>query len=312
MPTATTPATSSSSIPPREALDLVHALVPNIELNNFISVSRTRQFLAYTYRLNASLPTNTARTPLAQWTLSHWCLHYWLARYCADHKIALTPAALGERAPLQISGIDPALPPDLTPLRWQAFLDDYFHLVDFSYMNIDSESERERRRQTVLRCHDITLPNDIEEDWHAKHCRLCMRGLANFAHHFDGFNDYPPFRAFLKAQPKKSSYQRLPEATHIGTYVMDAPLPSGGLGVVESFASRLRLVRAHTAPFSDEAVERSSARKSTPKRLHAMQHGHGSSGMPASQRSTVSSRTSGAPTTASNSTPPISNSPTAR
>ena len=99
-------------------------------------------------------------TPLALWTLSHWCLHYWLARWCADHQIALTPSALaGHLTLLSPHGLDPDLPRDLTPLRWQAFLDDYFRVVDFAYWDIASAAERERRRQSGSSESELCMPN---------------------------------------------------------------------------------------------------------------------------------------------------------
>jgi hypothetical protein len=155
-----------------------NAVVPNSELTSFVSVVRTRSWLRETRYLHATRAAAAPaddQTALARWTLSHWCLHYWLARWCADHQIALTPSALDAHLTLQTIAFDPALPPDLTPLRWQAFLDDYFRVVDFSYWDIASVAERERRRQTILRRHGIVLPEHIEEDEHGKHCRLCMR-----------------------------------------------------------------------------------------------------------------------------------------
>ncbi len=61
-------------------------------------------------------------------------------------------------------------------------------------------------------------------------------------------------RDFLGKQPKKSAYQRIPETARLGSYLIDAPLPDGGLGSVQSLALRLRTIRAHTKPYSDEAV----------------------------------------------------------
>ena len=144
---------------PPEARHLVHALVPNIELTSFISVWRTRSFFRETYRLEASSAEGGPHKPLARWTLCHWCLHYWLGRYCADHDIALTPAALDAHFPLRVGSLDPALPADLTPLRWRAFLDDYFRLVDFSWRDIDSEAERERRRRRMCAAMALPFPN---------------------------------------------------------------------------------------------------------------------------------------------------------
>ncbi|MGO8948514.1 MAG: hypothetical protein ACLQUY_12810 [Ktedonobacterales bacterium] len=245
---------------PPDALEHVHAVVPNSELTAFVSVVRTRSWLRETVRVSASRAAVAAadddQSALARWTLSHWCLHYWVARWCADHQTALTPSALAGHIMLQPHGLDSALPTDLTLPRWQAFLDDYFRVVDFAYWDIASAAERERRRQAILRRHGIVLPEHIEEDEHCKHCRLCMRGLASFVYRFEGFADYPPLHAFLRTLPMKSSSQRLPEGVRVGSYVMGVSLPDGGLGTVHMLAERLRTVRAHTAPFSEEAVLR--------------------------------------------------------
>jgi hypothetical protein len=247
---------------PQDALGLVHAVVPNNELSAFVSVSRTRSWLRETRYLHASRAAGAVavadddQTALARWILSHWCLHYWLARWCADYHIALTPSALDAHLTLQTIAFDPALPPDLTPLRWQAFLDDYFRAVDFSYWDIASVAERERRRRTVLGRHGIVLPEHIEEDEHSKHCHMCMRGLAPFDYRFEGFADYQPLHAFLRTLPMKSSYQRLPDSVRVGHYDTGVSLPDGGLGAVHTLTERLRIVRAHTTPFAEETILR--------------------------------------------------------
>lgn len=251
---------------PLEALDLVRAVVPNVELDTFISVYRTRAFLHDTFRLEASQASGESQRAATRWTLSHWCLHYWLARYCADHGVPLTPSALDARLTLQLESADPALPADLTPTRWQAFLDDYFKVVALADQDIHTEAERERRRLSILRRHGVSLPDYIGEDEHSKRCYLCIRGLARFVHRFEGFEDYQPLRAFLQAQPVKSSYHRLPAGARVGPYIMDAPLRDGGLGSVQSLAMRLRAVIAHTAPFAEREVE-------TFFRAHESSHG---------------------------------------
>jgi hypothetical protein len=240
---------------PPEALELVYAVVPNVELDTFISVYRTRSFLRETVRIEAVRQPGEGQM-LARWTLSHWCMHYWLARYCADHHIALTPTALAAHVTLQLKSAEPALPSDLTPLRWRAFLDDYFRVVEFGWKDIASEEERERRRHAVLRRHSIALPDDVESDGHRKTCRQCVGGLVGFCYRFDGFADYAPLRAFLRAQPMHSSYHRLPAQAHIEPYVMRAPVDHVGLGNVQSLAMRLRAVAAHAAPFPEEAIAR--------------------------------------------------------
>src|SRR5262249_45548585 len=144
---------------PPEAFELVHAVVPNVELESFISVCRTRRWLRETVRLEASRGVGDDRAAPARWTLSQWCLQYWLARYCADHQIPLNPPALDVHLPVQVGGMARALPADLTPLRWQAFLDDYFRVMAFADWDIGSAAERERRRQSILRRHGVVLPD---------------------------------------------------------------------------------------------------------------------------------------------------------
>lgn len=256
---------------PPDALDLVHAVVPNVELDSFISVYRTRALLRETFRVEANDVGQDASRPIAKWNLSHWCLHYWLARYCADHGIPLKAHALDELLGPPTGYIDSALPSDMTPLRWQAFLDDYFRFVDFAYRDVDSPAERERKRQHILRVHGIVLPEHVEEDDHSKHCRLCLGGLANFAHLFDGFADYEPMLAFLNSVPKKSGFQRLQwSRARLRPYVISVERRNGGLGVVQPLAMRLRAVVAHTAPFPEETVVRffcdgESPQKHTPE-----------------------------------------------
>jgi hypothetical protein len=118
-----------------------------------------------------------------------WCLHYWLARYCADHHVPVESAALEPLFTLQLGPRDPGLPPDLTPIRWQAFVDDYFRFVDYAYRDIRSEAERERRRLAILRKYDLALPEDIEGDDHSTYCRLCIAGIFQYAYRFDRSSD---------------------------------------------------------------------------------------------------------------------------
>jgi hypothetical protein len=171
----------------------------------------TRKFLRETLRVAAYSEGREEPDPLARWTLPHWCLHYWLARYCADHRIALEPQALEAVCVPEVGGIDPALPKDLTPHRWQAFLDDYFRFMDYAYRDIRSEAERERRRKHIIRAHGLTLPDDVETDDHRKHRHLCVSGLAHFDQRCDAFATYQPLHTLLRTLPMKSSYHRLQE-----------------------------------------------------------------------------------------------------
>ncbi len=251
---------------PDKALDLIDAVVPNVELDTYIGVSRARAFLRTMFRVEAYRAEQDGSKPLAIWNLSHWCLHYWLARYCDDRRIPLTPTALNDLLPLQVWSVDPALPSDITPTRWQAFVDDYFRFVDFAYQDVRSEAERERRRKNILRRYDLVLPDDVEEDDHRKYCRLCISGLVHFTYRFDDFTNYKPFRTFLDATPKKSSYQRLPDPTRLNVYTLPARVGERTAGHSQSLAMRLRVVAAHTASFPEDSVlrffrQRESSRK---------------------------------------------------
>jgi hypothetical protein len=173
-----------------------------------------------------------------------------------EQRIPLTSEALAAHLPLRLDRIDPALPADLTPVRWQAFLEDYFRMVAFAYRDILSEAERERRRQAILRRYGISLPDEFEEDPHCKSCLLCMRGLASWAYDFEGFQSYQPFRDFLGTPPKKSDHHRLPDTARLGPYTVPAFLSDGRVGTTQPLAMQLRAVLAHVEPFREEDVAR--------------------------------------------------------
>ena len=144
----------------------------------------------------------------------------------------------------------------MTPAQWRAFIEDYFRVVDFAYVDHVPDAQAERRRKNILRKYGVTLPDDIEEDDHSRTCRMCMAGLYQHAYRIDGFFEYAPLRSFLHGMPKKSGYQRLPEDVILNPYVIPAETKSGGLGTPQSLAQRLRAVAAHTAPYDEESVLR--------------------------------------------------------
>lgn len=241
---------------PPDALHLIAAIIPNLDLDIAVGVSHARKEFRWTFPVEARRAGQESEAPLATWNLSHWCLHYWLARYCAECGIELEASALDEIVTLQSRAADSLLPVGMTPAQWRAFLDDYFRVVDFAYLDRVPDALAERRRKNVLRKHGVTLPDDIEEDDHSRTCRMCMGGLYQHAYRINGFFEYAPLRSFLHSMPKKSRYQRLPEDIMFNHYVIAAGTKSGGLGTPQSLAQRLRAVAAHTAPYSEESVLR--------------------------------------------------------
>ena len=198
---------------PPDALHLIAAVIPNLDLDIAVGVSHARKEFRRTFPVEARRAGQESEAPLATWNLSHWCLHYWLARYCAARGIALEWQARSMRL-LNSSKqrlADSLLPADMTPAQWRAFLDDYFRVVDFAYLDRVPDAQAERRRKNVLRKYGVTLPDDIEEDDHSRTCRMCIAGLYQHAYRITGFFEYAPLRSFLHSMPKKSGYQRLPE-----------------------------------------------------------------------------------------------------
>jgi hypothetical protein len=241
---------------PPEALHLIAGVVPNLDLDIAVGISHARSMLRRTFLVEARSVGQEVEAPLATWILSHWCLHYWLSRYCADHHIALDSSALDKIFAIQGATTYSSLPADMTLEQWRAFLDDYFRVVDFAYIDHVPEAQAERRRKSVLRKYGVTLPDDIEADDHSRSCRLCMAGLFQYTYRIDGFFEYAPFRSFLSSMPKKSGYQRLPEDIVLNSYVMSVETKNGGLGTPQSLTQRLRAVAAHTAPYDEESVSR--------------------------------------------------------
>ena len=93
---------------------------------------------------------------------------------------------------LQSATAYPALPAEMTPVRWQAFVDDYFRAVDFAYVDRIPGAQTERRRKNVLRKYSVTLPDDIEDDDQSRNCHFCIVGLYHSTYRIDGFFEYAP------------------------------------------------------------------------------------------------------------------------
>jgi hypothetical protein len=241
---------------PPDALHLIAAVVPNLDLDIAVGVSHARTMFHQTFLVEARRIGQESEAPLATWNLSHWCLHYWLARYCGSRGVALESSMLDKIVTLQSRAADSLLPADMTPAQWRAFVDDYFRVVDFAYIDHVAPAQAERRRKNVLRKYGVALPDDIEEDDHSRNCRLCIAGLYNSWYRIAGFFEYAPLRSFLRTLPKKSGYQRLPENIALNSYAMPAETKNGGLGTPQSLVQRLRAIAAHTTPYHEEAVLR--------------------------------------------------------
>jgi hypothetical protein len=242
-------------LPPAE-LHLIAAVVPNLDLDTAVGVSHARSMLRQTFRVEARRVSQESDAPLATWNLSQWCLHYWLARYCLDHHIALESSALDKVLVVQDIAPDPVLPADMTSAQWQAFVEDYFRIVDLAYLDRVAPVQVERRRRNILRKYGVTLPHYIEEDDHSRNCRMCIAGIYHSTYRIDGFSTYAPLRSFLRAKPQKSRYQRLPVDIDLNPYVIPMDAKNGGLGTPQSLAQLLRAVTAHTAPYGEESVLR--------------------------------------------------------
>src|SRR5262249_18452937 len=157
-----------------------------------------RNIFRQTFLVEARRVGQESEAPQATWNLSHWCLHYWLAHYLTARNIALESSALDKVVTLQGMTADSLLPTDMTPALWRAFLDDYFRVVDFAYIDHVTPAQTERRRRNGLRKFGVTLPDYIEEDDHSRACHMCMAGLFQFTYHIDGFFEYAPLRSFLR------------------------------------------------------------------------------------------------------------------
>ena len=241
---------------PLDALYLIAAVIPNLDLDIAVGVSHARSMLRQTFRVEARRLEQESEAPLAAWNLSHWCMHHWLARCLSSRHIMLESSALKKNITLQSETVYPALPADMTPEQWWAFVDEYFRIVDFAYLDHVPDAQAERRRKNVLRIYGVTLPDDIEEDDHSRNCRLCMAGLFRFTYRIDGLFEYAPLRSFLRGMPKKSGCQRLPEDIILNSYVVGVETNNGGLGTPQSLAQRLRAIAAHTAPYDEATVLR--------------------------------------------------------
>ena len=133
----------------------------------------------------------------------------WLAPYCGSRGVALESSMLDKIVTLQSRAADSLLPADMTPAQWRAFVDDYFRVVDFAFIDHVAPAQAERRRKNVLRKYGVTLPDDIEEDDHSRNCRLCIAGLYNSWYRIAGFFEYAPLRSFLRNPAEK---ERIPAA----------------------------------------------------------------------------------------------------
>ncbi len=183
---------------PHAAFDLIPAVVPNYELDHFMAVNEARRVLLC--QTLAVAPVQATEGQIVQsrsWRLSQWCMLSWLAQRFAREGVPLTLAALRAQTRLIVTQRDPALPADMTPHRWHAFLADYSHLVEIAYRDA-SLAVFERRRHAILLRHGITLPVSIEEDYHCMRCSLCINATFRYGYQIAGLGTDGALQPFLR------------------------------------------------------------------------------------------------------------------
>ncbi len=230
---------------PSEALHLIHAVIPNIELGRFIQTHQTRGFFQH------KVAFTQERRPLS---LSNWCAFSWLGQYLRDAGVPLEAEPLNELLRLEVTYRSPDLPADLTPQRWRAFLTDYLHLMEHQAADLKGEQELQRQQRRLFRTYHLTLPADTLEDSHSARCRLCLEALFSYSYRVEGFESYPPLRAFLSEKSSRAKQQPLAENTALAPYLI--PDNSANGRIVYHLASLLRVVAAHTAPFPEAELRR--------------------------------------------------------
>jgi hypothetical protein len=230
---------------PAEALHLIHAVVPNIELDLFIQLHQTRGFF------QQKVVFTPARQPLS---LSNWCAFFWLGQYLAEAGVPLEPGPVNELLQLKVTYRSSDLPENLTPQRWRAFLTDYLRLMEYHAADLKSEQELQRQQQRLFRRYQLTLPSDTLEDSHSARCRLCLEALFAWSYRVEGFESYPPLRAFLNEKSRR--FKQHPLAEHEAPIPYLLPDTSANGRVVDHLAALLRVVAAHIAPFPEADLRR--------------------------------------------------------
>lgn len=230
---------------PSEALHLIHAVVPNIELDGFIQVHQTRSFF------QRETAFTDERRPIS---LSNWCAFFWLGPYLADAGVPLEPEPVNELLQLEVTYRAPDLPADLSSQRWRAFLTDYLRVIEYHSASLKSEQELQRQQRRLFRRYQLTLPADTLEDSHRARCRLCLEALFAWSYRVEGFESYAPLRAFLNEKSRRFKQHPLAKNAALVPYLLPDNASNGG--VVSHLAALLRTVAAHTAPFPNADLRR--------------------------------------------------------
>ncbi len=234
---------------PDSAFALITRVIPNLAFDAYREAARLRGWLTEAVYPNGS-PTQ------ARWGVSLWCLLYWAGRFLHHQGSRTDEATVAAIVDAHVKSCPESLPADLTPRRWYAFLDDYFHLVDVRYPDFDNGEALERARQAVLARHGVRFPEWIEEDppddYDTRGCRMCVEPIFNYRLAFRGLSSYEPFREFLCALAGRRGFaSAAPDAD-------DPHLIDGGLRrpLFDNLGYLLRVVQAHTATYPQSAIER--------------------------------------------------------
>lgn len=243
---------------PPDALHLVRAVVPNYEFNQFVQVADARRSLLR----HAQAEHDASQSPprVRTWRLTSWCMLSWLWLRFARHHIPLELEALREQLELVTYFRDPALPADLTPHRWRAFVDEYGHLVEVADGDT-SPTVFERRRHALLLRHGITLPQEVEEDAHRRYCRLCVNGYYTYGYRVSGLESDSVLQAFLRTWQRRRGGTHPMHGTELADTMRLPAFSSTTLGargdhVLTMTLQALRVLGAYHAACGEEAIAR--------------------------------------------------------
>jgi hypothetical protein len=172
---------------PYDSLDLILAVVPNGELDAFAEACRVRTFWLQ-------------RTPGGERaSLSHWCLFYWLYRCVQEHRIPFESEMLRARVPFHVEHRDPELPVDLTPPRWQMFIDGYFDLMESPSFTQKTAAAQQQQRILFFQQSGLRLPDHVLNDPHMIDCYPCIQELFRYSYSLEILETSAAFRDFLAA-----------------------------------------------------------------------------------------------------------------
>lgn len=235
---------------PHEALHLIQAVIPNVEFDTFLTTLGLRDFLlSLISNYDLAYPEEPIRWKNDNFPISTWCLLYWFMRYLRSLHKPLDTQAVWELLSLHIEYRAPTLPEDLTPQRWQLFLQEYCFFMDVKYRDYDVK-EGERQRALLLQKYSIRFPDDIEEDGHSRSCPLCIEAMFSYSYFIQEFEQYQPFRTFLK------DLSNLRKGQHDTAQAISYRLLASFRSVVlfQHLPFILRIIASHTDPFPEEDI----------------------------------------------------------